>query len=224
MLQTSFLKAIRRGGVTFCCVTLRPLLGAMCFVLACGGASSATQNSTFYDWSLGDGAQQFEQAVPELNWPRAVEEPAFVGVAILHRSVHLSRPSNWIVRNASNHPDEPFIHYISPNAYSFAVYRRRDPAEDSWAKILERFGEDVATKEAVIVGEPVPMAVGRGQGRVLSVRREVPSARHPYSGKSRELLVRDGDEVILVQIVYDSDDLSDVDMELLRAIGTLQLK
>src|SRR5262245_66631862 len=88
--------------------------------LACGGAgqSDATKNRTFYDWSLGDGSQAFEKPYPRLDWPEKSESPRFIGVSILKDQVYFSRPRNWRVRNASNRPDEPYIQYVSPNAYS----------------------------------------------------------------------------------------------------------
>jgi hypothetical protein len=199
------------------------LAGVLLSVCACGGASDATKNRTFYDWSLGDGSQSFEQPYPSLDWPQKVADPAFVGVSVLGNKVHFSRPSNWRLRNASNRPAEPYIHYVSPNAYSFAIYQRRDPPGDSWQDIVKRYEADVESAGAKIVGRVVPMATANGQGRAFSVEREVESAKHPLSSRSREMLIRSGELVVLVQIVHQEPNFEAVDHELLRAVATIQL-
>jgi hypothetical protein len=189
----------------------------------CGGASDATKNRTFYDWSLGDGAQSFERPYPELNWPADTPDPEFVGVSILESRVRFSRPSNWNLRNASNRPDEPYIHYVSPNAYSFAIYQRRDPPDDAWQDIIARYEADVETVGAKVVGRLVPMATAKGQGRAFSVERDVESAKHPLASRSREVLLRSGELVVLVQIVHQEPNFDAVDHELLRAVASIQL-
>src|SRR5688572_30547661 len=81
-------------------VRLRHLV--LLVALGCGGASDATKNRTFYDWSLGDGSQQFERPYPRLDWPENSDERIFLGVSVLQDRVQFSRPSNWRLRNASN--------------------------------------------------------------------------------------------------------------------------
>lgn len=196
----------------------------MGFSLACGGANDATKNSTFYDWSLGDGSAAFERRVRKLDWPKNVPLPSYVGVSVLHDTVRFSRPSDWIIRRASNQPDEPFIHYVSPNAYSFALYQRRDPAGDPWSGIRARYVEDAETTGARVIAGSIPVAVGRGQGRAFTIEKDVVASKHPLLSRSREIVVRDGDNVVLVQVVHQSDTLSEVDDDLLRAFGTLQLR
>jgi hypothetical protein len=199
------------------------LAGLVVSLFACAGASDATKNRTFYDWSLGDGSQSFEQPYPSLDWPQKVARPAFMGVSVLGDKVRFSRPSNWRLRNASNRPGEPYIHYVSPNAYSFAIYQRRDPPDDPWQDIIKRYEADVASAGAKIVGRVVPMATANGQGRAFTVEREVESAKHPLSSRSREMLIRSGDLVVLVQIVHQEPNLAAVDHELLRAVATISL-
>lgn len=196
---------------------------AVIATLGCGGASDATKNRTFYDWSLGDGSQQFERPYPRLDWPENASDRTFLGVSVLEDRVHFSRPRSWRLRNASNRPEEPYIHYISPNAYSFAIHQRRDPPEDPWREILARYEADVESVGAKIVGGWVPVATANGQGRAFTIERDVESAKHPLSSRSRELLVKSGEMVVLVQIVHQEPDLSAVDHELLRAVASIHL-
>jgi hypothetical protein len=191
----------------------------------CGGAgaSDATKNRTFYDWSLGDGSQAFERPYPRLNWPEKSEAPRFIGVSVLQNQIYFSRPRNWRVRNASNRPGEPYIHYVSPNAYSFAIYQRRDPPDDDWKTIIGRYDADVESVGAKIVGRLVPMATSNGQGRAFTVERSVEAAKRPLESKSREIVLRSGKMVALVQIVYQEQNLEAVDDELLRAVATIHL-
>ena len=191
----------------------------------CGGAASseATKNRTFYDWSMGDSSRAFERPYPSLNWPTNTQLPRFVGVSVLQDQVYFSRPSNWRIRNASNRPGEPYIHYVSPNAYSFAIYQRRDPPGDSWQQILDRYTADVDAKKATITGRLIPMATANGQGRAFTVERQVEAAKRPFESKSREIVLRSGNMVALVQIVHQEQNLEAVDDELLRAVATIHL-
>lgn len=192
---------------------------------ACGTAASkdAAKNRTFYDWSLGDGSQAFERPYPRLNWPEKTESPRFIGVSVLKDQVYFSRPRNWRVRNASNRPGEPYIHYVSPNAYSFAIYQRRDPPADTWQQIIERYNADVESVGAKIIGRLVPMATSNGQGRAFTVDRSVEAAKRPLESRSREIVLRSGQMVALVQIVHQENNLEAVDDELLRAVATIHL-
>ena len=203
-------------------VWVAALLAALC---ACGGGNrQATRNRTFYDWSLGDGSQAFEHAFPRLDWPQQSDSPRFLGVSVLKGGVQFSRPRNWRLRQASNRPYEPFIHYVSPNAYSFALYQRRDPADDPWTEVIKRYQEDVEATGARILGGPVPVGTARGQGQAFSVERDVEAAKRPLISRSREILLRSGRRVVLVQIVHQEKDFSDVDEELLRAVATLYVR
>jgi hypothetical protein len=188
------------------------LLGAG-LAAGCGGAATneATKNRTFYDWSLGDGSQAFERPYPRLNWPERTESPRFIGVSVLQGQVYFSRPG------------EPYIHYVSPNAYSFAIYQRRDPPADTWKDIIDRYTADVESVGAKIVGRLVPMATSNGQGRAFTVERSVEAAKRPLESHSREIVLRSGKMVTLVQIVHQENNLEAVDDELLRAVATIHL-
>jgi len=217
--------ASRRARASAGIATLAMALFSGVMAAGCGGAgqSDATKNRTFYDWSLGDGAQAFEKPYPRLNWPEKTESPRFIGVSILQDQVYFSRPRNWRVRNASNRPGEPYIHYVSPNAYSFAIYQRRDPAGDPWKDIIDRYTKDAEDVGAKIVGRLVPMATSNGQGRAFTVDRDVEAAKRPLQSKSREIVLRSGKLVVLVQIVHQEQNLEAVDDELLRAVATIHL-
>lgn len=202
--------------------TLVPVLALTC-AAGCGGASDATKNRTFYDWSLGDGSQQFERPYPQLDWPENSTDRVFTGVSILQDRIRFSRPSNWRLRNASNRPEEPYIHYVSPNAYSFAVYERLDAPEDDWKDIIARYEADAESVGARIVGKLVPVATANGQGRAFTVERDVESAKHPLLSRSREMLLKSGEIVVLVQIVHQEPNLAAVDGDLLRAVASIHL-
>jgi hypothetical protein len=200
-------------------------LGAMlslAMASGCGG-SEATRNRTFYHWSLGEEGRAFERPYPALDWPPGAEQPQFVGVSVLDGAVRFSRPRDWRLRQASDDPDEPYVHYVSPSAYAFAVYRRPDSPTDEWSSIRARFEADVAASSARIVGRAVPMAVARGQGFAYSIEREVDAAQQPLIARSREMLLRDDQLVALVQIVHQEKNFANVDAELLRVVESLHL-
>ena len=127
------------------------------------------------------------------------------------------------MRNASNRPGEPYIHYVSPNAYSFAVYQRRDPPGDPWTDIIDRYTKDVESVGAKITGRLVPMATSNGQGRAFTIDRDVEAAKRPLESRSREIVLKSGKLVVLVQIVHQEQNLEAVDDELLRAVATMHL-
>ncbi len=193
----------------------------------CGGPSEgATRNRTFYDWTVATGeagAKEFEERYPPLDLAAAPPRPEYVGVTVLRRGIHLSKPKNWLLRDASNQPGQAYIGYVSPNAYSFAIYERPETVEDPWRDMLKRFEDDTQSVGAKLVGKRVPMATGIGQGRAYSVERSVEAAKKPLTSRSREYLVRGLSRVVLVQIVYEGDDSSQVDPELLRVIDTLEV-
>jgi hypothetical protein len=191
---------------------------------ACGGANRAAKNRTFYDWSLGEGSGAFERQYPRLDWPLHAADSAFLGVSVLDDAVRFSRPRNWRIRSASRRPLEPFIHYVSPNAYSFAIYQRRDPPGDGWQDILGRYEADVAAVGAQVVGRRVPMATFWGQGRAYTIQRDVEAAKSPLQSHSREMLLRSKQRIVLVQIVYQEQNLAAVDGELLRALETMEVR
>jgi hypothetical protein len=139
------------------------------------------------------------------------------------RGIHLSKPKNWLLREGSNQPGQAYVGYISPNAYSFAIYERPESPEDPWRDMLKRYEDDAQSVGAKIVGKRVPVATGIGQGRAFSVERSVEAAKRPLVSRSREYLLRGESRVVVVQIVYEGDDLSQVNSELLRVVDTLEV-
>lgn len=197
-------------------------------LVACGGgpASIATQNRTFYDWTVpteSAGRQDFEQHYPPLDHGATDPFPEYLGVTVLRRGIHLSRPKNWILRDAGNQPGQAYVGYISPNAYSFAIYERPEPPSVPWLDIMKRYEDDTQSLGAKIAGKRVPVATGIGQGRAYDVSRDVEAAKSPLVSRSREYLVRGQTRVVLVQIVYEGDDLTLVNRELLRVVDTLEV-
>jgi hypothetical protein len=196
-----------------------------CLLAGCGGPSeSATQNRTFYDWAVatGSGSRDFEELYPPLHLEAQPPSPEFVGVTVLRQGIHLSKPKNWILRDASNQPGHAYVGYISPNAYSFAIYERPESPSEPWRDMLKRFEDDTQSVGAKLVGKRVPVATGIGQGRAFSIERKVEAAKQPLLSRSREYLLRGATRVVVVQIVYEGE-LSQVDHELMRVIDTLEV-
>jgi len=198
-------------------------------ITGCGGApDTATKNRTFYDWSTaagGSGASsgQFEQRYPKLDLAEKEPNPEFIGVTIVQGGVHLSRPKNWMIREASNDPGRAYIQYISPKAYSFAIYERPDAPTELWKDVLNRYEEDVSSVGAKVVGKRVPVATAIGQGRAYTIERTVDAAKRPFVSHSREVVLRGDHRIVIVQIVQQAENLSAVEDELLRVIGTLEV-
>ncbi|MFC1643385.1 hypothetical protein ACFL5O_12015, partial [Myxococcota bacterium] len=201
------------------------ILGAV-HLCACSGApETARSNRTFYDWSVatGSGAADFEQPYPPLD---GMAEPPLVryrGVTVLRGGVRLSRPANWRLRDGDNTPGQAFVQYISPKAYAFAIYERPESPQELWRDVMRRFEDDTRSLGAKIVGGRVPMATHRGQGRAYTVERQVEAAKLPLVGRSREYLIRGATRIVLVQVVHEGEDLSAIDQELLRVIGTFEV-
>ena len=193
---------------------------------ACSGAGeTAAQNRVFYDWAVatGDGAGDFEQLYPPLDLAAESPLPQYMGVTVLRGGVHLSRPKDWMMRDADNSPGQAHVQYISPNAYSFALYERPDSPADLWHDILTRYEDDVQSLGAKILGKRIPLATYKGQGRAYTVRRTVEAPKRPLMSGSREIIVRGEHRVVLVQIVFEGKNLEAVDDELLRVINTLEV-
>lgn len=203
------------------------LVAASWLLVGCGGpAEGATKNRTFYDWTVATGeagAKEFEERYPPLDLAAAPPRPEYVGVAVLRRGIHLSKPKNWLLRDASNQAGQAYIGYVSPNAYSFAIYERPESTATPWLEMMKRYEDDTQSVGAKLVGKRVPLSTGIGQARGYSVERSVEAAKRPLTSRSREYLVRGKSRVVLVQIVYEGDDLSQVDPELLRVIDTLEV-
>jgi hypothetical protein len=193
----------------------------------CSGAGeTAAQNRVFYDWAVatsGDSKGDFEQLYPPLDLMPEPPLPEYIGVTVLRGGVHLSRPKDWLMRDADNTPGQAHVQYISPNAYSFALYERPESPDELWHEIMKRYEDDVQSLGAKVVGKRIPLAVHHGQGRAYTIQRTVEAPKRPLISGSREILLRSGHRVILAQIVFEGEDLEPVDQELLRVINTLEV-
>lgn len=202
------------------------IIAGTLLVAGCSGAGeSADKNRVFYDWAVatGEGSTDFEQLYPPLDLIPDPPLPQYMGVTVLRGGVHLSRPKDWMMRDADNSPGQAHVQYISPNAYSFALYERPDSPSDPWRDILLRYEDDVQSLGAKVVGKRVPLAVFRGQGRAYTIQRTVEAPKRPLISGAREILLRSENRVILVQIVFEGENLEPVDAELLRVINTLEV-
>ena len=206
---------------------LFPILIACGLLTGCGGApDTAARNRTFYDWTAagpGNTAAQFEQRYPPLDLAEKQPNPEYIGVTVVRGGIRLSRPKEWMIREASNEPARAYIQYTSPRAYSFGIYERPDSPTDLWRDVLTRYEDDVASVGAKAVGRRVPVATWRGQGRAYSIERKVEAAKRPLISRAREIILRGEHRIVIVQIVHDGEDLSGIDTELSRVIGTLEV-
>lgn len=196
-------------------------------VSACSGGDPgvAQRNQVFYETEMFGAALQneFETPYPPLDKKAATETPEYTGVTVLHGKVHLSRPTSWLIRSASNQGGRRYIQYVSPNEYMVSLYERAELPNAPWHDVIGRYEKDLKESRAEIVAAAVPMATWNGQGRAYLVRRRVPGAKGPFLGVSREYLVRADNRVILVQIVHPSSGVAPVVPELSRVIETLEL-
>ena len=186
------------------------------------------KNRTFYDWSTaaaagGTASSEIEKRYPPLDQAGTDPLPDYLGVTVLRNGVHLSRPKNWMIREASVDPGHAYIQYISPKAYSFAIYERPDSPTDLWRDVLSRYEDDLQAVGAKAEGKRVPFATFNGQGRAFSVERKVDAAKKPLVSRSREVLVRGEHRIVLVQVVHEGPDLSSLDQELMRVLTTLEV-
>jgi hypothetical protein len=193
----------------------------------CGGApDAAAKNRTFYDWTVSAGpaaAAQFEQRFPRLDQPEGPQSPEYIGVTVLRGGVRLSRPKAWSIREASSDPGQAFIQYVSPRAYSFAIYEKPDAPDELWRNVLSRFEDDVGSVGAKITGRRVPFATAGGQGRAYSIERNVEASKRPFISHSREVLLRGANRIVLVQTVHEGETLAGIDDELMRVLTSLEV-
>jgi hypothetical protein len=193
---------------------------------ASGPPPVALENRTFYqydDQPSSSGKSAFERPYPPLDRKAQDGAPEYIGVTVLGGSVRLSRPANWRIRRASLTPERRYIEYVSPNEYLFAIYERNDSPADPWADILGRYEEDAKAKGAELLGARVPVATWNTQGRAYVVRRNVKGQRATYSNVSREVLLRSGHRIELVEVVHQGESVAPIGGELLRVMEMLEV-
>jgi hypothetical protein len=110
------------------------------------------------------------------------------------------------------------IRYISPSAYSFALYERSDAPDDLWRDIQQRYEADVVRAGARIAERAVPMAAHSAQGRAYTIER-----REPHPSRSREYLLRGAHRVVLVQVVTAEPDVARLDRELVPILDSMEV-
>lgn len=200
------------------------LLASWVLLMACTAPAAPAPNRTFYDWSLGDRrVAEFETPHPSLDWPKDEADPDFIGVDVLRGAVRFSRPREWLLRNASNEPGAAYVHYVSPSAYSFVLYQRPDAPTAPWSELCASYEAEVKAAGGKLVGRGIPIATSRGQGRAYSIETTVKTLAGPLLSRSREVLLRGDQRLVLLQIVREEEDLSSDSSELLRAVGTLEV-
>jgi hypothetical protein len=194
---------------------------------ACGGAGEPPARRTVFDPTAANVApvdvssgtvSELEKPYPPLDRAETPGGSPWIGVTVLRGGVRLSRPSHWTIRDAGVDPGHAYVQYVSPNAYSFAIYERSDAPADLWRDVEQRYEDDVAAAGAKVVGKRIPVATSTNQGRAYTIERKTPLA-----SRSREVLVRSDHRVVLVQIVSQDPDLSRVSAEVLEVMSHLEV-
>jgi hypothetical protein len=196
----------------------------------CGGGASTTGASTVFDpsGSAVSAAPVDVTTNPDIERPYPALDGAMVdggrwmGVSVLRDGVRFTRPPRWTIRDAGIEPGQSFVRYVSPNAYSFAIYERSDSPGKSWRDILAHYEADVTANGATAVGQRVPMATGTNQGRAYTIDRKIESKEKVLS-RSREILLRGDHRVVLVQIVTSEENLSRLSGELLEILRRVEV-
>jgi hypothetical protein len=196
-----------------------------------GGAAAGKSTTVFDPTASGPSAPlpvdvatanpQLEKPFPSLDGTCAGGQSC-IGVSILHDGVHFSRPARWTIRDAGVEQGHSFIRYVSPGAYSFAIYERSDSPDKSWRDILEHYEADVTANGAKALGQRVPVATGTNQGRAYMIDRKIES-KDPILSRSREILLRGDHHVVLVQIVTQEETLARISNELLEILRRVEV-
>lgn len=192
----------------------------------CGGGQS---RATVFD-PTGVGAAPVDiTANPEVERPyppldgASAGEDHWIGVSVLGNSIRFSRPSRWTIRDASLEPEHAYVRYVSPDAYSFAIYQRGDDTGRSWPDIYARYEADVAGNGAKAIGQRVPVATEINQGRAYTIDRKITS-KTPILSRSREILIRGDHQVVLVQIVTTEENLSRISADVLEILRRMEVE
>jgi hypothetical protein len=176
---------------------------------------------TVFEHSLGvapDELGRLEREYPPYDRTVGAEKTPWIGVSVLRDGVRYSRPASWHITDGTAEPGRAYIRYVTPDAYSFAIYERTDAPDDLWRDIQRRFESDVAAVGARVVGMHVPMASFFNQGRAYTVERALPVA-----SRCREVLLRSEHRIVLVQMVSQDSDLSQKGNELLEVLKHMEV-
>ena len=205
---------------------------------ACGGGESAADHRTVFDPKGAPAAElpaaqaptaDVERPYPPLDLEQTPGGPRWVGVSILRDGVRFSRPGHWSIRDASSDPGHAYVLYVSPRAYSFAIYERSDGPGDRWGDVQARYEADVTAVGGKLLGQRIPVATDTNQGRAYTVERRADGAPQTDAGPpallshSREILVRSAHRIVLVQIVSQDDGLSRISEEISGVLRHLEV-
>lgn len=191
---------------------------------ASGPVPEAFNNEVFYasrDRASASTLSLFETPYPPFNLPE--REPGYIGVKVIGGHVKLSRPRNWVIREASNRPHDRYIEYASPNQYVVAVYERLESPSDPWRIVLERYEKDLEDTGARALGKAVPVASFFSQGRAYTVERPVMAPKTPLVAHSREYLMRGDHRIVLVQIVHPRERIDPIAGELVHFLDAISV-
>jgi hypothetical protein len=188
----------------------------------CGGSPTAPKrDEVFYLHGGGviDKKYSWEVYFPPLNADATARLPRVVGVGILRGDVRMGRPLDWSIRAADYTPQRRFISYQSPRQFIFTIYERVDPVEETWPDLLQRYEEDVEEQGSSILASRLPIATANTQGRSYLVKTAVP-AKPDFQSYSHEILVRNENRILLVQIVHGENIESSAD-EMVAALKSI---
>lgn len=202
-------------------------LGAALVSNACGGAAAPPARTVFDPTVQGTnivavGSMVLERPLSSLDVAASGASEALAGVSVLNDGVRFSRPARWTIRDASDEAGHRFIRYVSPHAYSFAIYETSDAPTDSWQDILARYEVDVAAAGAKAVGRRIAVATNTNQGRAYTIERKVEAMQ--ARSRSREIVLRGDHRVVLVQVVTEEDGLSRIGGEVLEVLKRLEVR
>jgi hypothetical protein len=211
---------------------------------ACGGGETAADRRTVFDpkgvlpgapVSAQTTTGDVERPYPALDLDPTPGGSRWIGVSVLRGGVRFSRPSRWAIRDASTDPGHAYVEYVSPRAYSFAIYERSDAPHDRWGDVLARYEADVAAVGGKLLGQRIPVATDTNQGRAYTIEREpdgapeadaaapTDAAAPPFLSRSREILVRGNHRIVLVQVVSQDDGLSRLSEEISAVLRHLEV-
>jgi hypothetical protein len=191
-------------------------------LFGCGGSPNApARDQVFYLHGGGviDKNYSWEVYFQPLDLTATERLPRMVGVGVLNGDVRLSRPIDWVIRDADYTPQHRFISYQSPRQFIFSIYERVDSPEATWPEVLRRYESEVDEAGSQFLGARMPMGSANSQGRVYILKTNVP-AKPSYQGYSHEALIRSEHRVLLVQVVHGENIESSAD-EMMAALKSL---
>jgi hypothetical protein len=201
-------------------------LGIPSLLAACGGGSGS--RATVFD-PTGAGLPVDITANPDVERPYTPLDGAttgqerWIGVSVLRDTVRFSRPSRWTIRDASLEPGRSYVRYVSPDAYSFAIYERGDDSGKPWSEVYAHYEADVSGNGAKAIGQRVPVSTAINQGRAYTIDRKI-NSKVPVLSRSREILFRSDHSVVLVQIVTTEEDLSRFAGDILEILRRMEVQ